>query len=127
MKQVGKFLTECDLTPLSDGLHWRLKSRLVFRSANIEELISVPSGFVTDLASVPRLFWNILPPFCIAQEACVHDWIYRNHTFSRMVCDVLLYEMMLAERRHWLMRWTIYIGVRLGGWVAWHDERRRIR
>ena len=127
MKQVGRFLTECDLMPMTDGEHWRLKARLVFHSEAILETIYVPTGFVTDLASIPRLFWNILPPFGRYTEAAiVHDWIYRNHTFSRMVCDVLFFEMMVALNTPTVTRWIIYLAVRCFGWSAWNNEKRRI-
>ena len=127
MKQVGRFLTECDLMPMPDGEHWRLKSSLVFHSEAILETILVPTGFVTDLASIPRLFWNILPPFGRYTEAAiVHDWIYRNHTFSRMVCDALFFEMMVALNTPKVTRWTIYLAVRCFGWSAWNNEKRRI-
>lgn len=128
MEHFGQFLTECDLRPMPDGRHWKLKSRLVFHSEAILETIYVPTGFITDLASIPRLFWNILPPFGRYTEAAiVHDWIYRNHLFPRMVCDALFFEMMCALKTPSVTRWTIYLAVRAFGWMAWHDERRRIK
>ena len=38
--------------------------------------ISVPKGFVTDLASVPRIVWNIIAPWDIARAAIIHDLLY---------------------------------------------------
>lgn len=39
--------------------------------------ITVPKGFVTDLASVPRIGWTFVAPFDIARAAVVHDQLYR--------------------------------------------------
>ena len=38
--------------------------------------ISVPKGFVTDLASVPRVVWNVVAPWDIARAAIIHDLLY---------------------------------------------------
>ena len=40
--------------------------------------ISVPKGFVTDLASVPRVVWNIVAPWDIARAAIIHDLLYKK-------------------------------------------------
>jgi hypothetical protein len=40
------------------------------------EAITVPCGFKTDLASIPRIFWSLLPPDGDYSQACVlHDWM----------------------------------------------------
>lgn len=43
------------------------------------EAITVPCGFITDLASVPRIFWMLFPPDGTYSQACVlHDWLCYN-------------------------------------------------
>lgn len=39
--------------------------------------ITVPKGFDTDLASVPRAAWAFIAPFDIARAAVIHDCLYR--------------------------------------------------
>ena len=39
--------------------------------------ITVPTGFITDLASTPRLLWNVIAPFDVARAAIVHDLLYK--------------------------------------------------
>ena len=39
--------------------------------------ITVPSGFITDLASTPRILWNVIAPFDVARAAIVHDLLYK--------------------------------------------------
>jgi hypothetical protein len=39
-------------------------------------IIDVPRGYRTDVASIPRLFWRILPPAGrYGKAAVVHDWL----------------------------------------------------
>jgi hypothetical protein len=56
MKRTGAFLTTCKLTPMPDGETWRLYGPLKYRGAS-GEIINVPEGFVTDLASIPPVAW----------------------------------------------------------------------
>ena len=42
-----------------------------------EAIITVPTGFITDLASTPRLLWNVIAPFDVARAAIVHDLLYK--------------------------------------------------
>ena len=40
--------------------------------------ISVKKGFVTDLASTPKIMWNIIAPWDIARAAIIHDFLYKR-------------------------------------------------
>jgi hypothetical protein len=52
---------------------------------------TVPSGFVTDLASVPRLYWSILPKTGkYAYAAIVHDFLYWTQKTTRAEADQVL-------------------------------------
>ncbi len=50
----------------------------VVRNTNKTESITVPTGFVTDLASVPRAMWWLIAPFDVARAAIVHDLLYKT-------------------------------------------------
>jgi hypothetical protein len=43
---------------------------------NAKNRITVPKGFKTDLASVPRVCWVLVAPFDVARPGVVHDYIY---------------------------------------------------
>ncbi len=43
-----------------------------------KKTITVPTGFVTDLASVPRAMWWAIAPFDVARAAIIHDLLYKN-------------------------------------------------
>ena len=40
--------------------------------------VTVPQGFVTDLASVPRAMWWLIAPFDVARAAIIHDLLYKT-------------------------------------------------
>ena len=40
--------------------------------------ITVGKGFITDLASVPRLAWAIIAPWDVARAAIIHDLLYKK-------------------------------------------------
>ena len=40
--------------------------------------ISVSKGFVTELASVPRMCWMFIAPWDIARAAIIHDLLYKR-------------------------------------------------
>jgi hypothetical protein len=50
----------------------------VKRDTNKTETITVPKGFITDLASVPRALWAFIAPFDVARAAIIHDLLYKT-------------------------------------------------
>ena len=50
--------------------------KLVGAKLNKNNKITVPKGFKTDLASVPRGIWWFIAPFDIARAGVVHDYLY---------------------------------------------------
>jgi hypothetical protein len=49
--------------------------------------VTVPAGYITDLASVPRLAWAVIAPFDVARAAVIHDILYEkiNGAFKNKV------------------------------------------
>jgi hypothetical protein len=91
--------------------------------------ISVPEGFRTDYASIPRGLWNILPPVgSYDAAAVVHDYCYQNGTLmgvplTRGDADAILNEAMQVLHVPTWQRRLIYAGVRIGGWAVWKKYR----
>ena len=50
----------------------------VVRDTNKTETITVPTEFITDLASTPRILWAFIAPFDVARAAIVHDLLYKS-------------------------------------------------
>ena len=108
------------------GFPFRLVQALVFDSAVLNRTVTVPAGFLTDLASIPRPLWNILPPVGKYDEAAVvHDLLYQQAPdgWMRAQAVAVLREAMEVCGVNALQRWMIYQGVRAGGWVVWRRYR----
>lgn len=121
---TARFVSPLDVELLPNG-RWKLLQDLVYQGSH--GTIRVPRGFDTDFASVPRvpvLFW--LTGDTARMAAVVHDWLYRTQTVSRAAADFVLWEASgaSAEPQPAWRRRLLWLGVRLGGWLAWSQNRR---
>lgn len=147
---MGKFLTDLDVKRLHDKdgrKQWQLLSPLIYESSNVG-LIIVPTGFITDFSSVPRL------PFVYwifggrgDKEGVLHDFLYSkpHNTGNGLIVDRSLSDKVLRGARYGCDRidlsryedvtfgsllkntwayfgaWCFWAAVRLGGWRYWED------
>lgn len=60
--------------------NWHVHEPFAFYlSDDNSDVIEVPAGFVTDFATVPRVFWILLPPDGkYARASSIHDYLYDN-------------------------------------------------
>lgn len=118
---------------------WALHDALTYRPGDGTESITVRPGFPTDLASIPRWAWIILPPDGPwVKAAIIHDYLYatrgtgiwkkgpkgvtRATPYSRIEADRILREAMANRGVPFLRRGIIYLAVRLGGSRGWGQE-----
>lgn len=115
------------LTPLraeKSGGTWTILQPLIYESSAAQRLFIVPEGFVTDFASVPRIPLAFLLTGDSAHEAAVvHDWLYRENTVTRELADKIFQEAAHVSGEPGWKAWLMWVGVRVGGWVAWNDHR----
>lgn len=87
---------------------------------------TVDGGFMTDLASIPR----IVPIPRIAhhlQPSVVHDWLYQHDQgLTRAQADLMFLEGMKDEGVGRFRRNIMYRGVRIGGARFWGPDKSRI-
>jgi hypothetical protein len=101
-----------------DGRNWELIEPFTYHVG--EERTTVPQGFITDFASIPRIFWNILAPTGKhGKAAVIHDWLYRTHSCSRKKADNIFYEAMRVIGVSWWKRALMYRAVRWFGVKAY--------
>jgi hypothetical protein len=110
----------------SDALgsdYWRVLKEFKFYmgSPKSNMYVTVPAGYLTDGASVPRLFWNIVPPWGrYGAATTVHDVLCEYLTIvvdekptpiSRADADNILREAMLVLGVPPYKAWMIYTAV----------------
>lgn len=130
---MHSFTTPLFVSPQPDGKCWQLVREFEYHIGEEEgpEYIQVPPGFVTDFASVPRLFF-FLPDWATYSKAPIlHDWLYyakavMDKPISRRRADDIFLEAMLVDwrdhkSRHFVAR-IEWLAVRLFGWLFWRHK-----
>ena len=89
--------------------------------------VAVPVGLVTDFASIPRVFWSVLPrDGKYTYAAIIHDFLYWTQGTTRESADEVFYEAMLDFEVNPVAREAIYSAVRLAGGSAW-DKNQKLK
>jgi len=112
-----------DLRWLHDD-EWELLKdfRCIFSDNGNKTTILVPAGFNNDLASVPRIFQNIVPVVGPQNlPSLIHDWCYENRWRTRKDSDDLFMAGLEALKVSWVRRCLMYSAVRIGGKGEWED------
>jgi len=102
---------------IGNGL-WMLEEPFVYHvgSENSNDVITVERGFVTDFASVPRIFWAFYPPHgSYALAAVVHDYLCVTRTRSSVEAARIFREAMEVLGVPWARRQLLYAAVRAFG------------
>jgi len=78
-----------------------------------KDVVVVPIGFPTDLASIPRPLWVLFPPTgSYGKAAIIHDYLLKEGKRSRKECDDIFLEAMKVDNVCLPTRSLIYTGVR---------------
>ena len=104
-----------------DGKTWVLERDLIFRLSGRE--IVVPAGFVTDLASVPRIAESLRSRIgTYSRAAILHDWIYWTGLCPRDEADRIFYQAMRTSGSTDPIALQVYRAVVVGGQFAYQDN-----
>ena len=91
-----------------------------------KEVITIPKGFETDFASVPRIFWLFISPIDKhAKAAVVHDYCYVYAPYDRKRCDEIFLEAIKVLGVPKWKQHCLYYGVRIFSGLAWWKHRRK--
>lgn len=119
---MSKFLTDLQIenaSGLDDG-KWRLTAPLIYQSDVADTVFIVPQGFVTDLASVPRVPIAYMLTGGTSNEASVvHDFLYSTHEVLRAIADAVLKEASAVTGVPGWRRWIMWAAVRCFGGSHW--------
>jgi len=124
---MSRFITELEIKCCStdEGL-WEIHEPLVYES-DLVGLVTIPKGFFTDLASVPRVpiiyeSWGNRAH----RSAVLHDYAYRIDSkpqFTYRQANAVFREAMESTGAGAKIRWPMWFGVFLGGWTSYHKKK----
>lgn len=123
---MSAFLTRLEVELTDDTSNegrgaWKVTSDLVYESDVAEQTFTVPAGFLTDFASVPRIpFVYAAVGDCAHEAATLHDWLYTFSDLKRSAADAVLKEAMVVSGVTPFRCVAIYIAVRLFGASHWN-------
>jgi hypothetical protein len=131
-------LDDPHLVPIRGTFNWWLDQDFQFED-DVLGLIKIPKYFITDLGSIPRIFWNIIPPEGPATLGyVVHDGLYGFHKeargtlppicsieYSRLQADQALTRIMKLLGVGWWARETVYTFLRPFGGTAWDNDAKK--
>ena len=121
MGTLKVFKNNLNVSPFADGKYWYLLEDFIWEP-NEGAPITVPKGFVTDFASIPRPLWAILPTWAkYGPASVVHDFLYweQSDGINRLRADEIMLEAMQDLNVSPLACRVIYIGLRLAGKYTW--------
>lgn len=120
VKIKPQFYTTLDARSLNDD-YWELIGSLKYDSKVYGDLITVPTGFVTDFASVPK--WLPIAYAMLKnvgkQAAVVHDYLYQKHLCGKAKADRIFLEALKAMKVSAFKRWLLYSSVVAFGWTSY--------
>jgi len=122
---LSRFLTALSVTPLADGENWRINAPFEYESDVLHDgaILTVPSGFITDFASMPKILRNELPPWNVwGSAAIIHDLLYWLQPCDRETADAVLLEAMRVLGVDDAIAALIHTGVRVGGQASWDNN-----
>jgi len=115
--------TELAIRPAGKN-RWQLLKPLYWSRNN--KIIKVPKDFITDFASVPRMFWSLIPPWGrYGKAAILHDFLYFEGKLNRLSCDKEFLIAMKYLNVPFYKYIVMYRCVRLFGKRAWDYYREK--
>src|SRR5690606_2392249 len=111
------------LIPTKDN-QFKLCDTMVVTEGDVYHV--VPSGFKTDLASIPRVFWPVFSPgdYDTIAPAVLHDWHYCCvSSVSRKRADDIFYYGLVGQGMHPYKAFMYWYTIRWWGWI-WYQHGR---
>lgn len=127
---MSEFTDMLVVSPLGDGKFWRLRNSFSYHigEEGSSNRVTVPEGFCTDFASVPRPLWWLFPTWGrYGNAAVIHDFCYWEQSRDRKEADLIFLEGMVVLHVRRFTRMSLYFAVRGFGWLAWWRNGRKKR
>lgn len=108
-------LQEASIAPVQ-GIDFKVEEPLIVRVG--KEVFLVPTGFKTDLASIPRWLWSFIAPneAHYVFPSILHDYLYMYPgDRQRQYIDEIFYSFLLERGVSRFKAYQMYIAVRIFG------------
>jgi hypothetical protein len=121
---VSAFTGDLTVTQLKNWKEWRLEQPLKYEVGSLGSgrVIEAPAGMVTDGASVPRIFWSLLPTWgSYSRAAAIHDYLIgcieagvpHVQAPTRLAADLIFWEATGVCETPMIFRILLFAGVRI--------------
>jgi Protein of unknown function (DUF1353) len=119
---MSQFKSPLQVQAIDDNT-WVMLSPLSYDSDHLGRLVTVPKGFVTDFASVPRLpVAFMLEGDRAHMPAVIHDFLYSSDCL-KADADLVLAEAMTVTGQPWWRVKMFYWGVRMFGETSYEADQ----
>src|SRR5665213_611624 len=119
---TDKIIDDPHLVPIEGTFLWWLDQDFQVQD-EILGLIKALKYFITDVGSVPRIAWSIIPPVGPATLGYViHDWLYSTQSCTRAQADDCLLRLMKQFGVGYASRYSVYWALRTFGQFAWESD-----
>jgi len=133
---MSSFTSEPWFEPKANSKVWIVRRGFTYHIGTkcSQNKIVIRKGFETDFASVPRIFWSLIPPWGrYGKAAVLHDYLYQGGLIEgwipvKMTCkrkqadQIFLEAMGVLGVRMW-RKYPMYWAVRAFGFLAWRAKR----
>lgn len=116
---MSRILTPLILQPLPDR-KWLVVEPFSVHT-DIAGPFTVPAGFITDLNSIPRLWWAISPATDYPEAGTVHDFLYARQ-YPRDGADTVYRELLTLLGMSPARVQSRYLALRLFGGLAYRQH-----
>jgi len=108
--------------PSKKGKKWKIFEQIDVPLSD-GSILKIPKGFETDLSSVPKFLWGILPPFGnFLLAALVHDYLYvEKDSRGRKFADKEMLIISNKRNKNKVDNYLRYFAVRVFGNLYWND------
>jgi hypothetical protein len=123
---MQQFNGDIILEEIKNGF-WKLQDDFSYENDYIK--VTVKSDFITDGASIPKMFWSVIGnPLSdyLLKPSIIHDGLYTLMQLPRAACDDLLKEMLLFNGVSRVKVLLIYYTVRLLGGSHWKKDTKNM-
>ena len=104
---------------------WKLLEDFTVKIKMKNSEITIPKGFITDKASIPRIAFTLFPRSVSYDFASIiHDYLYEEKMWTRKDCDKIFKSFLKLAGVSNLKVNTMYHAVRVGGYFRYKRKKK---